>query len=194
MKEVKTELKQVGQRIYLIGNTYPVRNLIRESGGKWDPVEKLWYVGLQVRERAEQIAAMIDAQPVTQQEHPEFDRKRTPIKGRAKYKGKGGYLVLWEGMTRRGSEAVKLAFRDGSKTFWADAAQVTITKRYGREDYRTGRIEYPTLESLDWYAKKARERETNGEESCWRCAKYCTCSQGFCHHHHDGCETCGAEG
>lgn len=178
-----------GRRSYLTGNTYTLKDKIKAAGGHWDADRKAWWVGDHAK--AEQIASTASSAAATPR--PEFDAARTPIRGRAEYKGKGGYLVLWEGTTSRG-DAVKLAFRDGSSTFWADAAQVRITKRYGREDYRTGRTEYPTLDSLRRYAEEARQREAAGGSSCWRCDKYCTCGTSFCSHHHDGCETCGAEG
>ena len=51
------------------------------------------------------------------------------ILGRATYKGKSGYLVLWHGITKEGKRATKLAFRDGSKTFWGNG-DVQIEKMY----------------------------------------------------------------
>jgi hypothetical protein len=51
------------------------------------------------------------------------------ILGRAAYKGKSGYLVLWHGVTKEGKRATKLAFRDGTKTFWGNG-DVVIEKMY----------------------------------------------------------------
>lgn len=51
------------------------------------------------------------------------------VLGRATYKGKSGYLVLWTGITKEGKRATKLAFRDGTKTFWGNG-DVTIGKMY----------------------------------------------------------------
>lgn len=53
----------------------------------------------------------------------------TQIMGRAAYKGKSGYLVLWHGPMKEGKLATKLAFRDGTKTFWGNG-DVTIEKMY----------------------------------------------------------------
>ena len=51
------------------------------------------------------------------------------VLGRATYKGKSGYLVLWHGITKEGKRATKLAFRDGTKTFWGNG-DVQIEKMY----------------------------------------------------------------
>lgn len=56
-------------------------------------------------------------------------RDDAKLLGKAQYKGHE-YLLLWEGQTKRGTSAAKLAFRDGSKTFWADAGEYSVTKRY----------------------------------------------------------------
>jgi len=73
------------------------------------------------------------------------------IIGRAEYKSHE-YLMVWEGETKRGP-AAKLAFRDGSKVFWASAGDYRIVRRY-REPM--------TLRALDRFAaEKKAEREAN---------------------------------
>jgi hypothetical protein len=75
----------------------------------------------------------------------------TRILGRASYKGKSGYLILWMGETKKG-RAAKLAFRDGAKVFWADLAEIKIEKRYEVREYR-GREEHMTFGRLNSLAK-----------------------------------------
>lgn len=103
------------------------------------------------------------------------------VRGKAIYKGHTYYLVrTWEG-ERDGQRVsrVLLAFRDGSKTFWSDRSATQILSTY----------QHPrTIRELRAYAEKMKNN--NG---CPVCAKYCTCDRGFCRHHHDGCEACGAE-
>ena len=53
-------------------------------------------------------------------------------------------------MAKRGSKAAKLAFRDGSKVFWADVDTYRITKRY-REPI--------TLRELNKFAQEYREQK-----------------------------------
>ena len=111
------------------------------------------------------------------------------IAGKAVYKGRQ-YLLVWEGDTKRGP-AAKLAFTDGSKTFWVKAGEYKVSKYYQpRQNYRTHRSEYMTLGRLkrlrEQYAKakeqgyedgisngqsytceECGERVTRGEGSCW---------------------------
>jgi hypothetical protein len=98
----------------------------------------------------------------------------TKIAGRATYKGKKGYLVLWMGPTKRG-QAAKLAFRDGTKVFWADMAEITVEKTYSTEYQRTAFDPAPmTFGRLNRLAEKYKgmsegERADRGKcESCGR--------------------------
>lgn len=162
-----------GRRIYLSGNTYPIKDAINSAGGHWDSSRRMWWIGASKRG---EIQAVIDrsSQAPSRQEETGTSLK---VKGKARYKGHL-YYVLWNGMTSRG-EAFKLAFRDGSKTFWANAQDVTWEKRYQDRDG------YPTIASINAYAAKMKNAAQksrygdagwmhNGCSECRRLGDWCS--------------------
>ena len=111
-----------------------------------------------------------------------LDRDRSHVLGRATYKGRT-YYVVGRGQGQRGPW-VRLMFRDGTKTFFADASLVETVASYQQPR---------TLAGLQRYAEQAREakREGHGIQSrngcicdcadcngrC-RCASHCNCRGG----------------
>lgn len=183
-------LEHVGRRIYLIGNTYPVKDQIRDAGAKWDPERKAWYVGSQRKEVAEKIVGHLAGQK-SEDGGETVSLDARVIRGRAEYQGKTYYLLAHGWSQKTGKQYAKLAFRDGSRVFWAsDASAVKIIKQY--EEPRS-------INQLREYAEKIKDggfrgRETDENFNCPVCARYCTCGTGtFCTHHHDGCDRCGEE-
>jgi hypothetical protein len=175
-----------GKRIYVVGNTYPLRAALKQLGARWDPERAAWWAGVTKREA---IEALLRANPNPTEQRDEaqrsqerLERDRDNILGRAEYKGKSYYFV-GEGVSSRGPW-IRLMFRDGSKTFFASADDVTISARYRRPQ---------TLVGLQEYAARMKREAAGGECEC-RCHRSCDCSRGFCLIHHDGCEYCGCEG
>jgi hypothetical protein len=141
--------RREGRRTYIVGNTYAHKDALRGAGAKWDPDAKAWWIGND--EKATALAASLgggtsDGTPAASEGLKDSDT----VMGRGRYKGRS-YLVLWVGDTQRG-RACKLAFTDGSKTFWADAEEVSVEKRYEEREYR-GRVERMTFGRL----KRLRE-------------------------------------
>jgi|SRR5580700_6518147 hypothetical protein len=102
-----------------------------------------------------------------------LERDRNNVLGRAQYKGRGYYLV-GQGSSQHGPWC-RLMFRDGSKTFFANASLVEITATYQQAR---------TLSGLQKYAEEAREaaaedrgiRSRNGCEcDCQDCNGHCRC-------------------
>jgi len=188
-------IQQDGRRLYLIGHTYPVKDQIRNGGGKWDPDRKAWYVGVARRQLAEQIVATCTAAPAQAQESLAEDARE--IAGRATYHGRSCYVLgrVIRGRTQWDDEVaiirsklgkLKLASRDGARIWWAPESEVRIDRQYPR---------LTSIASLREYAAAAQEREARNGCGC-SCheADYCQCGRGFCHYHHDGCDRCGCEG
>jgi hypothetical protein len=156
-----------GRRHYLRGNTYPIKNQLRDAGCKWDGAEKAWWTGkLEVAERFAGAAVAPAPKSDPGQRASEAVTDATVLLGRGEYKGRP-CLVLWLGRTSRG-EAAKLASMDGGRTWWADAAEVTITKRYQERErfggYGRGTVREPMtfgrLQALreDGAAERAAEK------------------------------------
>lgn len=54
-------LETVGTRVYVRGNSYPIKGAIKSVGGHWDGDEKAWWVGATKRDDLE--AAIASAKP-----------------------------------------------------------------------------------------------------------------------------------
>jgi len=170
-------IETVGRRHYLRGNTYPIKDRLRNAGAHWDPEQRAWWTAK--REVAEGAIGAADTaiEQRNERERTEgVDKSAAVIRGKAAYKGKT-YLLLWSGETKRGP-AAKLCFRDGSKVFWADGPEVQIIKTY-REPL--------SIAKLDRLAEEYRyQREHDGERrpgtryECEECGDWVTAGEGSC--------------
>lgn len=192
------EIQQDGRRLYLRGNTYPVKDQIRSAGGKWDHDQKAWYVGVQRREIAEQIVSRCAAVPTPPAERPAetLAEDAREIGGRATYHDRPCYVIgrvvrgrtHWDdqvALVRSTSGKLKLASRDGARVWWVPESEVRVDKQYPR---------LASIRSLREYAAQAKDREDRNGCGC-SCheSPQCQCGRGFCHYHHDGCDRCGCE-
>lgn len=131
-----------GRRVYVTGDTYPIRETISQCGGHWDGDRKAWWVGTAKKAEIESAIQKQIGQPVQPanaggnqaKEAPGLDAK---IAGRAEYKGKpyyiAGRVVDYTDVapvTTRDGAKVLLYARDGSFQFWAARSEVTVTKEY----------------------------------------------------------------
>lgn len=179
MSEIAIE--RDGTSAWLTGGTYPYRDQIKAAGGKWE-AGKGWKIAETAL--AELTPAFATAPVATAEAPAGIDESDRVIRGRAKYKGKEYYL-LFDGNKKDGSgKCARLASRDGKITFWVkDIIGLEIVKRYTQ----------PTsIGALRAYSD-ARRKEASGEAECPVCSRECRCDTGFCSHHHDGCDRCGAE-
>ncbi len=174
------QLVQEGARLYFRGDTYSVRDRLRSAGAHWDAGQKSWWLGTAKREEAEALLAQIAAGGAGEAERLD---PNAPLLGRARYKGRT-YLIAWEGETKRG-RAFRLAFTDGSKVFWASAAEVEVVRRYSP----SGRA--VTLLSLQEFAARRERERTTGVCEC-RCHREPNAGQPGSTLY-DGCDRCGCE-
>ena len=190
-------LEKVGRRVYVRGNTYPIKGELRSAGAKWDPEQKAWWIGSSKRAAIESVVSSgASASHVAPRRDVEAPGTDATVAGRARYKGRTYYVAgrvsrgrtHWddgvEAIQSRDGQRILLYFRDGSRQFWAASSDVEILRGYQRPT---------TIARLREYAEQ-RKAEDRGEAECPVCARHCTCGTSFCHHHHDGCDRCGAEG
>jgi hypothetical protein len=149
------QIQQNGQRIYIVGHTYPIRDRLRSAGAHWDGDRGAWWIGAAKRADIESVIAAASAAAASQ--GPDRGAR---VLGRARYRDREYYVLA----KSRDGRRLLLAFRDGSKQFWADASEATLIRRYDSENYRTGRVEYPTLgymldRAAEWRAMSPEERE-----------------------------------
>ena len=169
-------IRSEGQRHYVVGDTYPVKDLLRAAGLKWDAQEKAWYSGRREVANAALAAAAgangsaanvaVGGNGAAKQDHP-APGIAAVVAGRATYKGRTYYVAGRErrGRTRyddsvvqvesRDGSRVLLYFRDGSSQFWADRGAVEIAKAYRKPQ---------TIGSLREFVEQAKQARAQGYE------------------------------
>lgn len=134
-----------GQRAYVRGNTWPIKDRLRGLGAHWDSQAKAWWVGTIKAELLRDLVAKANSEAQANtggRPEKETCDSSTRVKARVEYKGRKYYLVA------EGESRAKLTTLDGSLTFWADRGRMTVIKQYGRYNDRGGFFEYPTLGSM----------------------------------------------
>ena len=151
-REKTMQIEKRGRRYYIRGNTYPIKDQLRSAGCRWDRDEKAWWTGkADVADRFASVRPESGRSERPERPAPGLD---ATVAGRARYKGRVYYLVgrasaygeVEPVQTRDGAKML-LAFRDGSKDFWAAADVVETLKLYQRPK---------TIRSLRDYAEMAR--------------------------------------
>ncbi len=166
-------LQREGRRVYLCGDTYPVRDRIKAIGGHWDGSGRRWWVGAEKAAEAEAIAAEAGALPAPEpgappEPRPPANPNSLRLDGKGEYKGRVYFIAAW-GREGARCRLVTLPDRDGKfLDFWADAALVRVVKRYKPRTFR-GRTEYTTLGSIARFVSDRREAEARGEPLCAAC-------------------------
>jgi len=149
-----------GQRVYLEGDTFSLKDRIKSIGGKWDADRRAWWVGAV---KAQQAQALVD----TATSAPPPSNKPgddTRIKAKVKYKGRTYYVIA------EGSDRCRLTVLDGSIDFWADKNACELLKTYSPREYR-GRAEYTTLGSIRRFIESQKRAEASGLPACAACGK-----------------------
>lgn len=188
----------VGQRIYIVGNTFAVKEKIKAAlRPNFDDDRRQWWVGTGKRAQVEKLIAELNAQPPPGQSSAESEPYTGAVVGKAKYNGRD-YFVRWAGRTTRGSDAFHLVTGDGKLSFWKDAAECQWTKQYEKRG-RFGKLDpergsYPTLAGIQRFKERnAREAKATGID-CWKCRQVAERGEAALREHlHDGCDVCGAE-
>lgn len=139
-------LEKRGRRYYLRGTPFSAKDTLKEAGCRWDPAERAWWTGK--RDTADDLLARLatDDQIATSSPPAEtLDPNAQIIRGRVRYKRKSRYLLAM----RRDGDGCKLAFRDGSRTFWTSkGTPFEVEARYR---------EPRSLSGLRAYAERKKE-------------------------------------
>lgn len=170
-----------GRRVYLLGNTFPIKDALKNAGAHWDGDRRAWWIGT---EKQAAISNILGGAPQAEAKTSgnggskgEALKDSDRLLGKAEYKGRT-YLLVWEGETKRG-RAAKLAFLDGSSTFWASHGEYNVTKYFKVREFR-GREEYQTWGRYRSFIEDAAKARKEGVAQCGKC-------NGF---HRDGDNTC----
>jgi hypothetical protein len=173
------QMQTEGRRIYISGNTYPIKSDIKAAGGHWDGARRAWWVG--VGKREELARALNQATPTAPVQ------RETTVIGKAEYKGRT-YFVIWHGETKFG-HSMKLTTLDEKIEFWASASKgARVIKEYQ---------ERKTLASIRDFVSDKREQKRNPQQY-WETHECPACARaergGYLREHlFDGCDVCGNE-
>jgi hypothetical protein len=158
-------IEKDARRYYIIGNTFALKDSIKSAGCKWDGDRRAWWTSKQ--DIAESIVGKAcSVAPAKKAGDDSISTSAEVVIGRAKYQGKTYYLLFDGHAKSDGRRIVKLAFRDGSKVFWAkEISAVQVLATYQKPK---------SIDDLQAYAEKARKTEA-GESGHF---KRCRCCGG----------------
>jgi hypothetical protein len=151
----------VGKRVYVTGNSYPVKDRLKAAGCHWDGDRRQWWIGLG-KEAA--IAAIVGGLNGTEVKE---DSSRA-VYGKVRYKDRSYYVI---GTSSREALRLRLTVLDGSLDFWVDESLCQWEKRYQAREYR-GRTEHQTLGGIRRFIERAKQAERDGEERCAECGGF----------------------
>ena len=126
-------LQEEGPRLYVVGNSYVLKDAIRAVGGRWDRERKQWWIGVEKRTEIEAVIAKAEAMPQSQPPQQPYEGA---VLGKVEYKERL-YFVRTQG-----PGSLHLVNFAGTLDFWAKEGLCHWVKRYERRKW-DGR--YPSL-------------------------------------------------
>ena len=175
---VQIGTEKIGARIYVTGNTFAIKQQLKDAGCHWDGERKQWWIGAAKAAAISQLVAATDGKEVAE------DLSRCRVYGKVQYKGRTYYVIA------QGQERLRLTVLDGSISFWAAAGECEWVKRYEPRTrfagYRRGQVtEYQTLGDLQHFVKAQKNPDTRRGE-CTECGSWGPSGEA--------CSECGGEG
>ncbi|MFQ3583237.1 MAG: hypothetical protein SNJ49_15230 [Chloracidobacterium sp.] len=154
----KLTVRKQGSRIYVLGESYPYREQLRNLNCHWDSAARAWWVGVakevELMELIERINQGAEAAaPVSDN----IDNQR--VYGKVDYKERNYYVI---GRNREETRYY-LSTLDGKTRFWVDAAATKWLKTY-HEKERYGRKTPMTLGDLARFIEKRKQAEKEIKE------------------------------
>lgn len=165
-------------RYYITGNTYPIKDRLKNAGCKWDSTKKAWWTHDSAM--AQSIASWSSHSPSSPPPSSSSSANKNPgkeayVAGKATYKGGKGYYIagrINKGKTAYDDEVDAITTRDGSKfllyafdgsfQFWADKRLVVVTKIYNTPQ---------TIGGLSRFSQKLKDGGGGFAQTkrCWEC-------------------------
>ena len=129
---VSVSTEKVGQRIYVTGNTFPIKSQLKSAGCHWDGDRKQWWIGAAKASQIASIVGKLDGKSVAPDKKELADR---PCTGKVKYKGRDYYVI---GRSEKTGN-LWLTVLDCSIDFWAAEGECLWVKRYQARERWDGR-------------------------------------------------------
>ncbi len=122
-----------GRRHYLRGNTYPVKDRLRDAGCKWDSDAKCWYTGkreLALRLLSELAPESMVARDAELEGRPEAPgiREQAPQQARQDRESPGDDAVVAGKATYKGKTYYVAGRVDRGRTHWDDRVRAVTTR------------------------------------------------------------------
>lgn len=157
--------ERVGQRIYVVGDSYAIRDRLKRIGCHWDGDRRQWWIGAA---KGAEIEALIGR--AATEAPPKEDLDAARVKAKVEYKGRTYYAIA---ETRDGAK-MRLVTMDGSVDFWAATGECKTLKTYApRTRTWRGRTEtsYTTLGSIRRFVAEIKEAKATGAPTCAECGR-----------------------
>ena len=149
------QTEKVGTRIYVAGNTYAVKDQLKQAGCHWDGDRKQWWIGAAKAAAIASLVSGISAAPAAPEN---LDDCR--VYAKVDYKGRQ-YYVIGESTDR-----CRLTVLDGSIDFWSDKSACDLIKEYQPREVWDGRrysgktvTRYTTLGGIRNFVAAAKQAD-----------------------------------
>jgi hypothetical protein len=179
-------------RVYVTGDTYPIKDRLKQAGCHWDSERSQWWIGVAKAGLIQQLvkeanAPSQDSTPTpTSANRPKEDLDGARVHAKVEYKGRTYYQVA---ETKDGSR-LRLVTLDGKVDFWADRSACKTIRTYPPREVRQGysryyRTEYTTIGSIRRFVEQQKDPATRRGE-CTECGAWGPSGEP--------CSECGGEG
>lgn len=170
-------IETIKRRHYFRNTPFGLGDFLWELGADWDPEQQARWVDGKRQEAEAILARALERLWAQRAEEAEagIDLDAQVIVGRGRYKGKIYYVLVAPQRSKEGKLICRLAFRDGSRTFWlkdAKASEVEMVREYR---------ERRSINDLRTYAEQARRGPAPGMRyECEECGEWVTAGEGEC--------------
>lgn len=178
---VSITVETIKGRHYLRGTPFASKQFLWEMGAQWDAEQKAWWIEGKRKEAEALLAQALErfpAQPAKKTEPAKaaeagVDVDARVIVGKAKYRGKVYHVLVAPRRSKDGALVCKLAFRNGSGSFWAkEASEVQMLREYR---------EPTSINALRAFAEQMRRGPAQGTQyECEECGEWVTAGEGEC--------------
>lgn len=159
---VRCQTEKVGTRVYVVGNTFAIKDRLKEAGCHWDGERKQWWIGAAKSDAIQSLVGDLDGK--------EVQVSKGPCIGKAEYKGRTYYIIGRSDKTRK----YWLTTLDCAIDFWAAMDACNIVKEYHSREYR-GQTVHTTVASIRSFIEESKVNDAskrNGTahtKRCWEC-------------------------
>lgn len=181
-------IQKVDRRLYVVGNSYPVKDQLKKIGCHWDSDRKQWWIGSGKETELQDIVNAVSAAPSQQPAAPaKEDLSARECLGKVEYKGRTYYVIGQSEKTGK----LWLTVLDCSIDFWAVESLCKWIKRYeAREEHGsygrgTERYRRQTLGAIQRFLRDQKNPDT-ARGVCTECGSWGPKGQP--------CSDCGGEG